>query len=190
VEPSTDCYCRRPESGPRRFFIRFARGYFDQDATRTPEQEKWTSRICFGPAQKSLTKRQRNLTVPNEELHGVMGLMKFPNLSFFRAKRNCETPERHSTSDQSQQVLISKRVLLIPLRSPGEPAPNRDVPSRGKFNMTLQQILADPSISSWLKAAIKMAYEQEPLDALRDAHRLLKMLGERYTQVVNRDLLP
>jgi hypothetical protein len=50
--------------------------------------------------------------------------------------------------------------------------------------MTLQQILADPSISSWLKAAIKMAYEQEPLDALRDAHRLLKMLGERYTQVV------
>jgi hypothetical protein len=56
--------------------------------------------------------------------------------------------------------------------------------------MTLQQILADPSISSWLKAAIKMAYEQEPLDALRDAQRLLKMLGERYTQVVNRDLLP
>jgi hypothetical protein len=55
--------------------------------------------------------------------------------------------------------------------------------------MTLPEILADPSISSWLKDAIKMAYEQDPLDALRDAHRLLKMLGERYTQVVNRDLV-
>jgi hypothetical protein len=54
--------------------------------------------------------------------------------------------------------------------------------------MTLKEILADPGISSWLKDAIKMAYEQDPLDALRDAHRLLKILGERYTQVVNRDL--
>jgi hypothetical protein len=54
--------------------------------------------------------------------------------------------------------------------------------------MTLKEIVADPGISSWLKDAIKMAYEQDPLDALRDAHRLLKMLGERYTQVVNRDL--
>jgi hypothetical protein len=53
--------------------------------------------------------------------------------------------------------------------------------------MTLKEILADPSISSWLKDAIKAAYEQDPVDALRDAHRLLKMLGERYTQIVNRD---
>ena len=53
--------------------------------------------------------------------------------------------------------------------------------------MTLKQILTDPSISSWLKEAIRMAYEQDPVDALRDAHRLLKMLGERYTQIVNRD---
>jgi hypothetical protein len=54
--------------------------------------------------------------------------------------------------------------------------------------MTLQQILTDPSISSWLKDAIKAAYEQDPVDALRDGHRLLKVLGERYTQIVNRDL--
>ena len=54
--------------------------------------------------------------------------------------------------------------------------------------MTLKEILADPSISSWLKDAIKTAYEQDPLDALRDARRLLNMLGERYTQVVNRSL--
>jgi hypothetical protein len=68
------------------------------------------------------------------------------------------------------------------------PASNRGVPSRIKLNMTLKEILADPSISSWLRDAIKTAYEQDPLDALQDAHRLLKMLGERYTQVVNRDL--
>lgn len=54
--------------------------------------------------------------------------------------------------------------------------------------MTLKEILADPSISSWLKDAIKMAYQQDPVDALRDARRLLKMLGERYTQIVNREL--
>jgi hypothetical protein len=57
-----------------------------------------------------------------------------------------------------------------------------------KQSMTLKEILADPSISSWLKDAIKTAYEQDPLDALRDARRLLKMLGERYTQVVNQSL--
>jgi hypothetical protein len=54
--------------------------------------------------------------------------------------------------------------------------------------MTLKQILTDPSISSWLKAAIKAAYEQDPVVALRDGHRLLKVLEERYTQIVNRDL--
>jgi hypothetical protein len=54
--------------------------------------------------------------------------------------------------------------------------------------MTLKEILADPNISAWLKGAVKTAYEQDPVDVLRDAHRLLKMLGERYTQIVNRDL--
>jgi len=54
--------------------------------------------------------------------------------------------------------------------------------------MTLKEILADPNISYWLKDAIKAAYERDPVDAVRDAHRLLKILGERYTQIVNRDL--
>jgi hypothetical protein len=55
------------------------------------------------------------------------------------------------------------------------------------MNMTLKEILADPSISSWLKNAIKTAYDQDPVDALRDAHRLLKFLGERYTKIVNQN---
>jgi hypothetical protein len=52
--------------------------------------------------------------------------------------------------------------------------------------MTPKEILEDPGISNWLKDAIKTAYERDPVDALYDARRLLRMLGERYTQIVNR----
>ena len=52
--------------------------------------------------------------------------------------------------------------------------------------MTPKEILEDPGISNWLKDAIKTAYERDPVDALHDARRLLRMLGERYTQIVNR----
>jgi hypothetical protein len=53
--------------------------------------------------------------------------------------------------------------------------------------MSLNEILADPGLSNWLKDAIKTAYERDPVDALNDVQRLLKMLGERYAQIVNRD---
>ena len=53
--------------------------------------------------------------------------------------------------------------------------------------MTLKEILADPGISSWLKDAIKTAYERDTIEAMRDANRLLTMLRERYTQTVNRN---
>jgi hypothetical protein len=62
----------------------------------------------------------------------------------------------------------------------------RQLPYSGSMN--LKEILADPSISFWLKDAIKTAYERDPVVALRDARWLLKMLGDRYTQIVNRDL--
>jgi hypothetical protein len=55
--------------------------------------------------------------------------------------------------------------------------------------MTLKEILADPSISYWLKDAIKSAYERDPIEALHDARWLLRMLGERYTKIVNRNLV-
>ena len=54
--------------------------------------------------------------------------------------------------------------------------------------MNLNEVLEDPGISSWLKDAIKTAYERDPIEALHDARRLLEMLGERYAQVVNRGL--
>ncbi len=52
--------------------------------------------------------------------------------------------------------------------------------------MNLNEILEDPGISCWLKDAMKAAYERDPVEALHDARRLLKMLGERYTRIVNR----
>jgi hypothetical protein len=52
--------------------------------------------------------------------------------------------------------------------------------------MNLNEILEDPGVSYWLKEAIKTAYERDPVDALHDARRLLKMLAERYTRIVNR----
>ena len=51
--------------------------------------------------------------------------------------------------------------------------------------MNLNEILEDPGVSYWLKDAIKTAYERDPVDALHDARRLLKMLAERYTRIVN-----
>jgi hypothetical protein len=55
--------------------------------------------------------------------------------------------------------------------------------------MTLKEILADQSVSYWLKDALQTAYERDPIEALRDAQSLLKLLGERYTQIVTRDLV-
>ena len=54
------------------------------------------------------------------------------------------------------------------------------------MSTTLKEILEDPCISYWLKGAIRTTYEQDPADALHDARRLLKMLDERCTQIVNR----
>jgi hypothetical protein len=54
--------------------------------------------------------------------------------------------------------------------------------------MNLKDIVADPSISHWLKDAIRTAYDRDPVEAIHDARWLLKMLGERYAQVVNRGL--
>jgi hypothetical protein len=115
--------------------------------------------------------------------------MKFPYVSFFTGKRDCEISGRTLDSRPSTTPfdLEARSIDSAPVNE--RPVPNRAVSSRGKSNRTLPEILADPGISSWLKEAIKMAYQQDPLDALQDAHRLIKVLGERYTQVVNRDLV-
>jgi hypothetical protein len=55
-----------------------------------------------------------------------------------------------------------------------------------KEGMTLKELLANPSVSQWLKDALMTAYDRDPVDAIRDAQSLLKLLGERYTQIVTR----
>jgi hypothetical protein len=54
--------------------------------------------------------------------------------------------------------------------------------------MTVEEILADPTVSRWLKDALRAAYERDPVDAMHDARCLLKLLGDRYTQIVTREL--
>ena len=51
--------------------------------------------------------------------------------------------------------------------------------------MILEEILADQSVSCWLKDALRTSSERDPIDALLDARRLLKLLGDRYAQIVN-----
>jgi hypothetical protein len=53
--------------------------------------------------------------------------------------------------------------------------------------MTIEQILLDQGVSSWLKDALRTAYERDSIDALYDARRLLKLLGERYAEIVRGD---
>jgi hypothetical protein len=55
-----------------------------------------------------------------------------------------------------------------------------------KGGMTLKELHANPSVSQWLKDALMTAYDRDPVDAIRDAQSLLKLLGERYTQIVTR----
>jgi hypothetical protein len=50
--------------------------------------------------------------------------------------------------------------------------------------MTIEEILVDQSVSSWLKDALRTAYGRDSVDALHDARRLLNLLGERYAQIV------
>ena len=57
----------------------------------------------------------------------------------------------------------------------------------GKVSMNLKEILADPSVSYWLKDALRTAYERDPVAALRDARQLIQLLSQRYTQIVNRE---
>jgi hypothetical protein len=46
--------------------------------------------------------------------------MKFPCFSFFSAKGDCGTPEPFSVSDESKDNLLSQRLVLISVLSPGD----------------------------------------------------------------------
>ena len=47
-----------------------------------------------------------------------------------------------------------------------------------------EEILDDPSVSDWLKAALRSALERDPVDALNDALLLAATLEERLRTVL------
>lgn len=44
----------------------------------------------------------------------------------------------------------------------------------------IQQVLADPSTSAWLKQALEAALQRDPADAANDAERLADLLDRRF----------
>jgi hypothetical protein len=49
---------------------------------------------------------------------------------------------------------------------------------------TIEQVLADPAGSDWLKAALRSALSRDPVDAANDAEVLAKLLDRRCRQVL------
>jgi hypothetical protein len=49
----------------------------------------------------------------------------------------------------------------------------------------VQDILADPAVSTWLKTALRESLERDPVDALNDALLLASMLEERLRDVLD-----
>lgn len=50
---------------------------------------------------------------------------------------------------------------------------------------TIDEILADPATSRWLKVALLGALDRDAVDALNDAEILAKVLGKRWEQISN-----
>jgi hypothetical protein len=49
---------------------------------------------------------------------------------------------------------------------------------------TIARLLADPSLSYWLRGALRTAAARDPLDALNDAEALCQVLTERAREVL------
>ena len=50
---------------------------------------------------------------------------------------------------------------------------------------TLDEILADPAASFWLKSAIRSALRRDPIDAANDAEMLTKLIDRWCREVLN-----
>jgi len=50
---------------------------------------------------------------------------------------------------------------------------------------TIARLLVDPSLSYWLKGALRTAVERDPLDALNDAEALCQVLTERAQEILD-----
>ena len=50
---------------------------------------------------------------------------------------------------------------------------------------TIALLLVDPSLSYWLKGALRTAVERDPLDALNDAEALCQVLTGRAQEILD-----
>ena len=49
---------------------------------------------------------------------------------------------------------------------------------------TIEQILADPAASDWLKTALRSALSRDPVDAANEAEVLAMLLDRRWRQIL------
>jgi hypothetical protein len=50
----------------------------------------------------------------------------------------------------------------------------------------IEQVLADPAASFWLKEALRSALDRDPVDAANDAEALAQLLDQRCQEILNR----
>lgn len=55
---------------------------------------------------------------------------------------------------------------------------------------TIEQIVADPATSYWLKNALKQAIARDPVDALHDAMSLTTILSRRFDDMTIKQQCP
>jgi len=49
----------------------------------------------------------------------------------------------------------------------------------------IDQVLADPAVSFWLKDSLVAALSRDPVDAANDADVLVRLLSERCREILN-----
>jgi hypothetical protein len=52
---------------------------------------------------------------------------------------------------------------------------------------TIDEVLADPAVSFWLKTALRSALCRDPVDAARDSEILAQLLGQRCDALLSAD---
>ncbi len=52
--------------------------------------------------------------------------------------------------------------------------------------LEIEQVLADPAASSWLKDALRSAMDRDPVDAANDAEVLAELLDRRCHELLRR----
>jgi len=57
--------------------------------------------------------------------------------------------------------------------------------SAGPADLNIDEVLADPAASFWLKTALRSALCRDPVDAARDSEILAQLLGQRCDAILS-----